>query len=696
MERRPQAMFWAFGALLLWTAPTKTQAQSFDSPDVNTQASDTIPSAPDGLETPLEETQAQPEEAQASSSEEEDEHVDVSGIPKYETVVVADPYDSDGTSERLFRRSDIERQGAHSVADVLEQSPAVHATSGRRNERIFSIRGFEQRQTAVLIDGAPASIAYDGQVDLGMMPQELVDAIIISRGPGTLAIGPTSLGPTVNIITRRPGSGPAIQGQMESGWPGTWRGFAMHSKSFNSGGYTLYGGGEQSQGFSLSRSFEETPLQPKGKRINSDRAAWFLGGSAVIELTEKQKLFLSANFVDGERGVPPSTLDDTVRYWRFNVWRSLTASLRHVYRGRIEVEGLVYARLYDNLLDGYDDNTFRTQNSLSAFHSWFHDSSFGWISKLRAPLPEFFGLSSEARAFVNVAYERHSDASEPEPFQHVLLTAAPELSLRFVEQFSATLGCQMDAEFPIDLRGEKSKIPVAAGPLLFLQYKPFSAVSFGATVARRHRFPSLRERFSRGFGTFEPNPNLQPESAWHFNLETSWRLSRWLSLELSGFDAEVSELIEAVYLGSGLSQRQNIHRARLAGAEVSARAKFPPWFRAEFGYAYQFARQFGGQNQHLPYRPMHKAVAEFIATPWNWLECSTSLRYVGGQAFQHPSTLRWGTLTGYMVWDGRVEGRWQGFALYARVSNILDTFYQTEYGFPNAGRQVWVGMKFAL
>lgn len=684
-------MLWASLALLLWAASTKTHAQQFDLPDVNIETPNEISSPSDSLDMPFSEKQKQPTQEQAPSSEDEDN----SAVSKYETVVRATPYGSNGTSERLFRRSDIERQGAHSVAGVLEQSPSINATTGRRNERIFrSIRGFSQEQIAVLIDGAPASIAYDGQVDLGMMPSELAEYIVVSRGPGTLALGPTSLGPTVNIITRRPGNGPAIQGHLETGWPGSWRGFAMHSKSFDSGGYTLYAGGEQSQGFSLSRRFEETPLQPKGNRINSDRKAWALGSSAVIDLTEKQKLSLSANFVDGEKGVPMSTIDDTLRYWRFNIWRGLTASLKHAYQGKIEVEELVYARLYDNLLDGYDDNTFSTQNSPRAFHSWFHDRSFGLILKLHAPLPEFFGIPSEARAFVNIVYERHTDATEPEPFHHLLFTGAPELSVRFAESFSATLGAQMDAEFPIDLRGEKSKIPFAVGPLLFLQYKPCSAVSLGATVARRHRFPTLRERFSRGFGSFEANPNLQPESAWHFNLEASWRPTRWLSLEFSGFDAEVSQLIEAVYLGSGLSQRQNIRQARLAGAEASAQVKFPPWFRAEFGYAYLFARQFGGQSKHLLYRPTHKAVAEFIATPWNWLELSTSFRYVGGQAFEHPSTLQWGTLTGYTVWDGRVEGKfWDGFSLYVRLTNIFDTFYQTEYGFPDAGRQFWVGMK---
>ncbi|MGC4115656.1 MAG: TonB-dependent receptor [Myxococcales bacterium] len=306
-------------------------------------------------------------------------------------------------------------------------------------------------------------------------------------------------------------------------------------------------------------------------------------------------------------------------------------------------------------------------------------------------------MPSELRAFANVAYDRHTDSPSLPAFQRVLLTGAPELSIVFTKRLSAALGCQLDAEVPIDLRGENSNAPVAAGPLVALHYEPIPALSLGATVALRHRFPSLKERFSRGLGTLEPNPNLQPESAWHFDLEASWRAARSLSIDVSGFDAEVSDLIESVYLGTGLSQLRNIHRARLAGAEVAARVKVQPWLRAELGYAYQFARQFGGATDQLPYRPAHKVGAGLIGTPRRWLELSTFVRYVGDQAFQNPTTLQWGTLTGYTVWDAQVEGRpWDGFALYARVTNLLDTFYQTQFGFPDPGRRIWVGLRLAF
>ncbi|MGC4115655.1 MAG: TonB-dependent receptor plug domain-containing protein [Myxococcales bacterium] len=313
-------------ALLVLSAPAAVEAQESGTPDAGVEDSD--------VGAVAEETAM----ATAPCPSGSDAGEAASEPPRFESVVTADPYDPSGTSDRLLRRGDLDRQGARSVAEALERSPAVYATTGGRNERIFTIRGFDQRQTAVLVDGAPALIAYDGQVDLGMMPAELVDHVTLSRGPGTLAVGPSGLGPTVSIVSRRAGDGPLVLGRLEGGWPGTWRGTAMHSQRFERGGYTVYAGGEQSQGFSLSNSFKGTPLQPQGDRINSDRQAWFAGGSAVVTPAEKHELALSASYVDGDKGVPPSTLDDTPRYWRFNVWRGLAASLGHAYRGAVQVE----------------------------------------------------------------------------------------------------------------------------------------------------------------------------------------------------------------------------------------------------------------------------------------------------------------------------------------------------------------------
>jgi outer membrane cobalamin receptor len=83
-----------------------------------------------------------------------------------------------------------------------------------------------------------------------------------------------------------------------------------------------------------------------------------------------------------------------------------------------------------------------------------------------------------------------------------------------------------------------------------------------------------------------------------------------------------------------------------------------------------------------------------VLAPWAWLEASALLRVVGAQDYQDPLTRAWGRLGPYAVLDARVEVRPRPFvAVWVRGTNLLDTSYQTEIGFPDPGRVLWVGLK---
>jgi len=597
-------------------------------------------------------------------------------------------------------RTDISRQGAESTAEVLERTPFIYATTGGRNERILTVRGFDQLQTAVLIDGAQADIAYDGQADLAMVPAELVESITISRGPGTIGLGTNGLGPTISINTLRPGAGPFLTGRLETDFRGTFAGSLSHSQRLENVAYTVYGGGENSDSFPLSSDFAGTKQQPAGDRLNSDRRNWYGGGSVLLTPAIRHEVTLSASYIDGDKGVPPTIYSDTTpRYWRFNVWRSVTASAEHAYHGdTIDLDEIVYSRIFDNLLNGYDDATYSTQNGPNAFHSWYHDGSDGLIVRLRSPLPSLLDMPLRLRVIASANYDYHTenDYGTKPPLQRALLTAAPEIFADIASQLLLTLGCQFDDEIPLVMH-QQSPSPTGIGPLASLRYEPMEGMTIAATVARRHRFPSLKEQFSTAMGGRIASPDLRPEADWYYDLDVSYALGRAITVDASAFDAEVTDLIEPVPLPAtgGMSQLQNIPGlSRLAGGELEARIRIRPYLRADLGYAYLYAHSQNQQPTTLPYRPAHKVGAGLVGTPWPWLELSTYLRFIGEQAFQNPGSLAWGTLGSYMVWDAHIEARpWPEVAIYARATNLLDTFYQTQYGYPDPGRCIWVGVR---
>ena len=68
---------------------------------------------------------------------------------------------------------EIVAKGATTVGQALEFLPGVFVQSGGKGDVHVSIRGFEQRQVKILIDGVPARENYFGTVDLSMLPADM-------------------------------------------------------------------------------------------------------------------------------------------------------------------------------------------------------------------------------------------------------------------------------------------------------------------------------------------------------------------------------------------------------------------------------------------------------------------------------------------------------------------------------------------
>lgn len=610
--------------------------------------------------------------------------------PVYETVIRYDR--EEGISIQEIDKEEIERIGTHSTAGILERKPAIDATSGSRGERIFRLRGFDQRQVLVLVDGAPAYIPFDGQVDLGMVPSEIVDRITIVKGPGSVLYGPNGLGGAVEITTIRPGKGPAFDATLELGGTSELKMAARASGGSHPFAFAAFGGIQKRDAWILSSAFIPTETENGYLRENSDLEMAHVGLSARFELSLQHLFDFNVLYLDGYKGVPPSTVDDTPRYWRFTTWRGLAASTGHsgTY-GPLEMDELVYLRWFNNVLDGYDDATYRTQLTARAMHSIYNDITAGGRVRLRSSLDETPLVPMEIRLWASAQYDLHigdqGGQASVERYERTLLTIAPELELFLSSQWRAMAACQVDAEV------FGSEVAPGVGPLFSVRFLPNEGLSLKLTAARRTRFPTLRERFSTAFGYRLQNPDLWPESAWHFGLELWWKAVDWLSIGLDGYDAEVDDLIERVSLGGGFEQMQNIGRARLAGAELEIEMNPFSELKVTIGYAFLYARDLS-KDETLS-RPAHKASFEVTATPLDWLEISSFLRITGPRPWRDGS--RAGMLPACAMLDAMARFRPHPFVFaWVRATNILDTNCFTEYGFPDPGRELWVGVELKL
>jgi iron complex outermembrane receptor protein len=464
-------------------------------------------------------------------------------------------------------------------------------------------------------------------------------------------------------------------------------------------GWTVQGRVEGRAAFPLSHRYEPARNEDGGDRNNSDRRLRSLTASVGVDLADGHVLRGSVFAVDVARGVPPSAYapEASVRWWRLDAWRSIGASVGHsgVWPGGLETDETLWVRSYDNLINAYDDDRYASQDLPRSYASWYRDRLFGGRFRLRWPIGGAEDPIALLSLWSGVEHDRHA-RDDLSPYTRTLLTLAPQLERRLARDWTLTAGFQLDVEFPGEVPDADLDVATGAGPLLSLRWDPIDTLTLEAVVARRTRFPTLKERFSTASERYEPNPSLGPESAWHFGLEIGWRPLPWLRLAVAGYDAEVEGLIAPVRVSSMTEQFRNLESARLAGLEAVLAIEPLDRLRIEASYRYLHARRLdvGRSTDLLEYRPEHAAGLSVSVEPLPWLGVSTSLRVTGPQRFEHPETRAWGTLGAFLVWDARVDlrpARW--IEAWVRAGNLLDADYQTEYGFPEPGLELFAGFR---
>src|SRR5260221_6762590 len=91
------------------------------------------------------------------------------------------------------------------VAHALDMLPGVNLTAvGARSESMVYVRGFDLRQTPLLLDGIPIYVPYDGYVDLARFTTFDLAEVNVSKGYTSLLYGANAMGGAINLVSRKP------------------------------------------------------------------------------------------------------------------------------------------------------------------------------------------------------------------------------------------------------------------------------------------------------------------------------------------------------------------------------------------------------------------------------------------------------------------------------------------------------------
>ncbi len=106
-----------------------------------------------------------------------------------------------------IRASEITEQlGSQEFPEILNRTPSVYATKqgGGFGDARINVRGFDQRNTAVLINGVPVNDMENGWVYWSNWAglSDVASAVQVQRGLGSSKLAISSVGGTINVLTK--------------------------------------------------------------------------------------------------------------------------------------------------------------------------------------------------------------------------------------------------------------------------------------------------------------------------------------------------------------------------------------------------------------------------------------------------------------------------------------------------------------
>ena len=606
-----------------------------------------------------------------------------------EIVITADKENQLNSVE--VSQKEFQMQNSFSAFEALQFSPGVYASVSGKNEAQLSIRGFDQRQISVMIDGAPVYIPYDGSFDLNAIQLAGYSKISISKSVPSILYGPNSMGGSINLVSENPVKPFSALLNYQNGSSQNLN-VGLNGTLFNFYWNTSFGASE-SDGFNLPKSFSPLTNEDGGRRDNSS----FNSKSGMIKvgsrLFDNLNLAFSFNYIDNQKDVPVNVYTARPRYWRYKEWNKALANImfNSAISSSVTLKGNIFYENFDNILDSYDDNTYTAQTRKYAFHSTYDDHSYG-LNLSSYISTEIFPLTKIIFLYKRDTHQEQGNYDLPfRKYESEIITAGVEEEFSPLKNLKTVIGVSYDRMNPVfadnaSLRSSGSSLNGNIG----LNYSLNKNVNLYANASRKSRFPTLKEFYSELLGSYEANPNLSEEQSYNYELGIVTDLSG-INVSAAFFYNDVKDLIQIVALSDNIRQYQNINKVELKGMELELRQNFS-FVNTQMNYTFLLAKNVN-DNSDLPSRPTH-VVNLLLNKSYNLgFEWNTEASFVSKNYSYDSDSGDLKRLPDYFLLNAKIAYRlFSNYSVYLRVNNITDKLYETEYGFPQPGREFFVGI----
>jgi len=623
-------------------------------------------------------------------------------------VVVRGQRQSAGSLVTELKKEDIEKTGISNAAEALDLLAGADAQTAGKGEVNVSLRGFEQRNLKILIDGVPAYEGYLGTVDLSAIPAESIEKIIVTKGAASVLYGANTMGGVVNIITTKEREGTYFSSSF-GGYNA--KNFVL-SRGAQAGKFNYYLGGSRrsSDGWRLSGDFDKNDeyvgesseyREDGGIRELSDYEKKTFVANIGFKPDSRTRLNLSLNYFDQERGCQVSSN----RYWRFSEWNQ--SQLNLTAEKNINQALTLKTRLF--YVDHNNEITDDAALTLAAGgKSWFDKSKYddfsaGW--ELNSVL--HWGGVNLLRVGANYQKDRNEQKEynaknkfgvivstgwgAEDEYEVDTLCFGIENSAVFGEKFSAVLGAGINYFKPVKSADyEMPEAITTMNPQVGINYNVGAGTLFFASAGKKTRFPVMKELYSAHAGG---NPNIGKQTTIATEAGMEKTISSCFYFSASFFRNQISDLIEIVN-----KKYVNIAEVEMRGFEAEAKATLSNKFNMIANYTYLYAKEKRDENGlrvdiKLARRPSHKINIVPQYKPGPSSSITLPMTFTGRQKVYFPSERY---TSSYFLIGAKVLYRLpvsQNISpeIFVSAVNITDADYEEGAG-PMQGRNFHAGL----
>lgn len=616
--------------------------------------------------------------------------------------------------EQTISSKAIEQHDCETISDALDNMSGINQDlQGGRGESTLSIRGFDARRIGVFIDGIPVYVPYDGNFDYDRFLTGDIAQIDVAKGFSSVVYGANTMGGVVNIISKKPTK--ALEGSIKTGVILDNDGsMSRHVESINIGTkqdhiYAQLSGVYSSRDhFRLSDDYSATASQPEGDRVRSKAEDYKVNFKAGYIADDWSEIAVGYAKQNGEKQQPPVTDSafSKPKYWDWPYWDKETVYVtgqKNIGLGYLKA--VAYHDTFKNSLYSYDDASYSTMNSKSSFKSKNDDRGAGARLEYGIELDKhFLTAAANYKKDFHKGYDIDKTTGIATLTEHFVDNT---ISLGVEDVYTISPNWQLLGGMSYD-RKESDKaydkisesVPLSLGeqgafnPQAALIYAIDDTGKMRASISRKTYLPSMKDRYSRKLGTALPNPDLDAETAIHYELSYQKNTGAF-SGRINAFFDRIDDAIESVVVTTDETQNQNVGSFDHRGIEAELSYKADG---LEIGgnYTYISVKNRTDEDIKRIDIPKHQIFAFAQKELGNGFSLYGNIKCRKG-AYEQKLDKTYVINPTFTTFDIKaIYEPVTAVTVELGVKNITDKLYQYDIGFPMAGREIFLNVGYTF